>query len=301
MKRAYQYSLAAQIWSLKKFGDVGPRTFRVLMVYFGSAADILEAEIGELEEINGLSEKKCRKINDSFESLDKAEQFIDSLKSKEIGISTILDDDYPRLFLELNDPPPIIFYRGNLPNKEEKTVAIVGTHKATNEGIRVGVELGRMLAEKSISIVSGLARGIDTAGHIGAMKADGKTYAVIGSGFDNIFPDENRPLAAELVRKGGLISEYSPEVGYSAGQMIARNRLTVGLSQAVIIGEIFGDSNGTLDTATFCSQLGKIMFILMDGCDQPGRDNIGVEKVLALGAIPITMDKGIDIILKSLV
>ena len=184
---------------------------------------------------------------------------------------------------------------------KEKSVAIVGSHKATGDGIRLGVELGARLAEKSVSIVSGLARGTDTAGHVGALKVDGKSYAVIGSGFDNIYPEENRALAAELIKKGGLISEYPPETGYSAGQMIARNRLTVGLSQAVVIGELFGDSNGTLDTATFCRQLGKIMFVLVDGCDQPGRDNAGVDKVLEMGAIPVTMDKGVDIILKSLV
>ncbi len=301
MKRIDEYSIAAQVWTLREFGDVGPRAFRALMIHFGSVAAILEAEVDELAEINGLSEKKCQKINDSFRSLEKAEQFIDSLQPREIRISTIFDDDYPSLFMELNDPPPIIFYRGRLPDKEEKTVAIVGSHKATNEGIRIGVELGSAFAAKSVSIVSGLARGIDTAGHIGALKGDGRTYAVIGSGFDNIFPDENRALAAELIKTGGLISEYPPEIGYSAGQMIARNRLTVGLSQAVIIGEIFADSNGSLDTATFCHQLGKIMFVVMEGHDQPGYDNAGVEKVLALGAIPITLDEGIDIVLKSLV
>ena len=83
--------------------------------------------------------------------------------------------------------------------------------------------------------------------------------------------------------------------------MIARNRLTVGLSQAVIIGEVFNDSTGSLDTATFCRDLGKLMFVLIDGCDEPGHDNGGGDKVLALGAIPITLSAGIDIILKSLV
>ncbi|MCX6826680.1 MAG: DNA-processing protein DprA [candidate division Zixibacteria bacterium] len=301
MKRAEEYSIATQIWALRQHGEVGPRTFRALMIHFGYLSAILEAELDELKGIEGLGAKKSQKIFDSFAFLDKAEEFIGALKVRNIGISTIFDEDYPQLFMELNDPPPIIFYRGRLPDNNEKTVAIVGSRKATSEGMRIGVDLALGLARKSIAIVSGLARGIDASAHIGALKADGRTYAVIGSGFDHIFPEENRPLAAELVQTGGLISEYPPEERYVTGHLVARNRLTVGISKAVVIGEIFNDSTGTLDTATFCQELGKWMFIVIDGCDQPGRDNSGVEKVLSLGAIPINSKDGIDIILKSLV
>lgn len=301
MKRAYQYSVAAQVWVLREFGEVGPRTFGALIAHFGNLAAILEAEEDELRKISGLGEVKSRKISESFRALGRADEFINSLKEREIGVATIFDTDYPPHFRELNDPPPIIFYRGKLPGDGEKTVAIVGSHNATNEGIQNAVQLSGKLAAHSVSVVSGLARGIDTAAHIGALKAGGKSYAILGSGFDHIHPEENRPLAVELVNSGALISEYPPDAEYTTGRILARNRLTVGLSQAVVVGELFGDSSGTLDTATFCQETGKLMFILIEGCDRPGKDNAGVEKVLELGAIPVTLNEGVEIILKSLV
>ncbi len=301
MKRAAEYSVAAQVWALREFGDVGPRSFRALMAQFGNLAAILESEIEDLQKVEGLAEKRAKKIAQSFHSLAKSEKYLNVLKEREIGFSTVFDTDYPPLIMELNDPPPIIFYRGSLPAPNEKTVALVGSHKATGEGIALAVELASQLAQHSVSIVSGLARGIDTAAHIGALKGGGKTYALLGSGFDHIYPEENLSLVSEIIKQGGIISEYSPETTYSDGRLIARNRLTVGLSQVVIVGEIFGDSAGTLDTATVCHELGKLMFILIDGCDNPGKDNAGVEKVLAMGAVPISLEKGVDIILKCLV
>ncbi len=295
------YSIAAQVWALRHFGKVGPRTFRTLMVHFGNLENIFRAEMDELLGIDGLGEKRSSKIYDCDQTLDEAEEFINEMKEREIICCTQFDDNYPNLFNELNDPPPIFFARGHLPEKDEKTVAIVGSHKATIEGIGYAVDLGGLLAKKSISVVSGLARGIDASGHIGAIRAGGKSYAVLGSGFDKIYPEENRPLSIELTAKGGLISEYSPDTKSSPGLNMARNRLTVGLSNAVVIGEIFGDSSGTLDSAKCCFELGKLMFILIDGCEMPGKDNKGVEKVLEMGAIPITLENAVEIISKSLV
>jgi len=301
MNNGKEYSVESQIWALRQYGDVGPRTFRALMSKFGSPDAIHRASIEELAEINGLGKPRLQKIFDSSDHLDEAEEFIESLKLRDIKCSTHYDGDYPAIFNELNDAPPIFFYRGDLPKPGEKTVAIVGSHNATGEGIIYAVELAAKLAAQSISIVSGLARGIDTAGHVGALKAGGRTYAMIGSGLDNIFPEENRVLAAEIAKNGALISEYSPDTKSSTGKLIARNRLIVGLSQAVVIGEVFPDSSGTMDTATFCHQLGKIMFILLDGIERSEHDNSGVQKIIDLGAIPVTLEDGIDIIVKSLV
>lgn len=296
-----EYSIAAQVWALRQYGEVGPRTFRVLMAKFGQLEAIHRAEIEDITAIEGLGEKRSRKIFESSNHLDLAQDFIASLDSQNVRYSTQLEKGYPALFEELNDPPPIVFYRGELPMGDEKTAAIVGTHEATGEGINYAVELATGLAGDNVSIVSGLARGIDSAAHIGALKTAARTYAVLGSGLDSIFPEENRLLAKEIEQQGALISEYPPDTGTSTGRLMARNRLIVGLSQAVIIGEVLTDSAGTLDTATFCHQLGKLMFVLIDGCERPGRDNSAVEKILNLGAIPVNLEDGIDIIVKSLV
>ncbi|MCP4704843.1 MAG: DNA-processing protein DprA [candidate division Zixibacteria bacterium] len=295
------YSIATQVWTLRHFGRVGPRTFRTLMIHFGNLENIFRAEMEDLLEINGLGEKRSKRICDCHETLDDAEEFINTMREREIKCCTQFDDDYPQLFNELNDPPPIFFTRGSLPEKDEKTVGIVGSHKATIEGIGYAVDLAGLLAKKSVSIVSGLARGIDASAHIGCIRAGGKSYAILGSGFDNIYPEENIPLSIEMVEKGGLISEYSPDTKNSPGLNMSRNRLIVGLSNAVIIGEIFGDSSGTLDSAKCCVELGKLMFILIDGCEREGKDNKGVEKVLEMGAIPITLENAVEIITKSLV
>ncbi len=301
MKQVGDYSIAAQVWALRHYGEVGPRTFHALMATFGRLEAIHDAHIDDLKAIEGLGDKRSKKIHEAAKALEESENFINSLAGRNIKFCTLFDREFPALFMELNDPPPIIFYVGDVPKPDEKTAAIVGSRKAGEIGISLAVDLAAKLAGKSISIISGLAKGIDTAGHIGALKGHGRTYAVLGAGFDNIYKSENRTLAAEMIKNGGLISEYSPDAGYSTGGLMARNRLIVGLSQAVIIGEVLPDSVGTLDTATFCHQVGKIMFIMIDGYEAPGRDNAVVEKIIGMGAIPFSLSDGIDIIAKSLV
>ncbi len=295
------YSNSAKVWALRHYGEVGPRTFRALIGYFSDVEAIHGAGLEELKSIEGLGEKRSQKIFEASNYLEEAAGFINSLNDINIKHCTALDENYPDLFEELNDPPPIIFYRGELPANEEKRVAIVGSHEASNAGISVAVELASQLSNRSVSIVSGLASGIDAAAHVGALKAGGKTYAVLGSGLEHIYPEENRALAVEVMHHGGLITEYAPDTKSSPGYLLARNRLIVGLSQAVIIGEVFHDSAGTIDTATFCHEIGKLMFVLLDGNDVPGHDNAGLEKALELGAIPVHLAKDVDTIAKSLV
>lgn len=294
-------SYAVMIWALRKYGQVGPRTFRALMIHFPTLSSIFGAEIEEIMEISGLGEKRSRKIYECDQFMEQAEQFMKDMEEQSVGVCTILDDDYPSGFHELNDPPPIFFYRGRLPRKDEKLVSLIGSREATTAGISRTVELAGKLAEKSISIVSGLARGIDSAAHIGALKADGSSFAVLGSGFEHIYPEENRPLAEELLRNGGLISEYPPHEKQTAGRLLDRNRLTVGLSQAVVIGEISGQSAGTLDCAAFCHETGQLAFILVDDGEISNESKETVEKVLSMGIIPVTANDAVEKITRSLV
>ncbi|MBN2227565.1 MAG: DNA-processing protein DprA [candidate division Zixibacteria bacterium] len=295
------YSLAAMVWALRHYGDVGPRTFGALMAYFETVAAVFQAELEELLGINGLGEKRAGKIFRASDFLAEAERFIGLLPGMNINCATIYDSDYPSLFFELNDPPPMIFYRGTLPQQDEKRVALIGSRNVTAEGIQNAVTLAEKLAEQKVSVVSGLAQGIDAAAHVGALKGGANSYAIIGSGLDHITPKDHFSLAVELIHNGAVISEYAPDVKTSPARLISRNRLTVGMSQAVVVGEISGDSTGTVDCAKFCNQLGKLTFVLTDGADLPGRDNTGLEQVLKTGAIPITMENGVDMITRSLV
>ncbi len=301
MKNLSNYSTAAQIWALCEFGGVGPRVFRTLMIRFGNLRNILYAEMDELTGIEGLTKKQAKKIYDCPDFIDEAAQFIDSLDQREIYSSTILDDKYPNLFGELNDPPPIVFCRGNLPQNDENIVTIVGSEESTSEGIGITVDLAGQLAEKGVSIVSGLARGVGAATHLGAINGGGKSYAVLGSGFDHIYPEDHQSLAEELAQNGGLISEYAPDIERTPGQDIARHRLMVGLAEAVIIGELVGASPKTFDVAKSCHELGKLMFILMNNVNPVEQEKAVTEKILNLGAIPITPDEGVDLVTQSLV
>jgi len=289
------------VWALRKYGKVGPRAFRMLLIRFGGLAGIHQAGLADLMKIDGLDDDRCEKIAEGSDFLEEAEAFISSLEPENIECRTFLDDDYPVLLRELNDPPPLIFYRGGLPGPDEKTVAIVGSSRAGNEGIGTGVNLASEMASRSISIVSGLTRGVSAAAHLGALKSKHRTYAVLDSGLAGIAPEENRLLASEIARHGGLISEYAPREKADDKKFPERNRLVAALARAVVIGEVFPDSEVTLDMATFCQQLGKIMFILIDNCDIDRGNREAVEKIMALGAIPVDSRKNVNIIADSLV
>ncbi len=296
-----KYTTTAKVWALMEFGGVGPRAFRALIARFGDVDTILRAETNELSTIEGLNWQQAEKIGRADRSLEEAEVFIDAMNIRDIHSTTVLETHYPELFLELNDPPPLIFHKGNLPSNDQKRAAIVGMQDASIEGIALAVDLAGALAKANVAIVSDLARGIGAAAHLGAMKAGGQSYAVLPAGFDHIYPEENILLSMELTKIGGLISEYAPAVDFSKERDMQRNRLVAGLSQAVIIGEVRGDAEMTLDIAKFCHQIGKLMFVMTDNAYATGKDFTGIEKVLQYGAIPLGMKEAVEMISKSLV
>lgn len=290
-----QFSAEAKILALRLTGLVGPRTFELLLTRFATVDGIFEAEEDDLQQLDGIGEKRSQGIYEARDNLEKAQKVIDNLGAFDAKTVIYSQNEYPSLLYEINDPPPLLFYRGRLPANEEKRVAIIGSQDVSAEGIADAVELGNTLAAKGVSIVSGLARGIDTSGHVGALKAEGRTYAVLPGGIDSVYPAENEALTKEITENGGLISEYVPGTQPTAGHFINRNRLIVGLSQAVIIGETSLDSVGTLDAALCCHELGKLLFVIV------GNTNPHFEKLLEFGAIPLTSIAEHELILKSLV
>ncbi len=290
-----KYSLAARILSLRMTGRVGPRIFEMLISRFRTVDNILLAEEEELMEVDGIGPSRSKAIFEADTRLDQAQKLIDHLKADNTEVTTCLDEDYPEILRELNDPPPLLYYKGRLPANDEKQAAIIGSQDVSAEGIGDAVKLARRLSEEGIAIVGGLARGIDTAGHMGALKADGVTYAALPSGFNHIHPSENETLCREIVEKGGLISEYLPDTPTNAGRLMSRNRLIVGLSPVVIIGEVSTDSVGTLDAALCCHQLGKLLFTVI------GKNNPHYKKLTEYGAIPLTHIDEYKMIVKSLI
>jgi DNA processing protein len=249
------------IMALAELGGVGPRTFQQLLMRFGSPENLLNAGEEDLHDIPRVSEDGAERI---LKSLERSGEFENRLKDFEaLGIEafTYLDDDYPSMLREIGDPPIIVYMRGDRQALKRDYVALVGTTEATQEGIRLAVDMAKEFAKRGIGVISGLAIGIDSAAHLGSLKAGGATIAVLGCGFMNIFPAENETLADNITRTGLLVSEYQPMRRVRASQLVLRNRLISGLAKAVVLVQVGEKRRGELRTAEYALKQGKPLFI----------------------------------------
>ncbi len=201
------------------------------------------------------------------------------------------DKDYPPLLKEIPDAPSKIFYRGHLPKKDEIMVAVVGTRKATISGLTLAKQLGRDLARSGITVVSGLAFGIDSAAHEGALLGNGKTIAVLANGLEPIQPRAHYSLAQKILNQEGcLLSEYSESQPYYQGQYLERNRLISGLCVAVVVIEA-PIRSGALSTARHALNQGREVFVYPGPADHPNYE--GSHMLLRQGARLVTSAKDI--------
>ncbi len=185
---------------------------------------------------------------------------------------TVFDDTYPKLLREIYDPPVVLYYKGELDDPNQKAVAVVGTRKITSYGRVVAEQFTKGLVEGGLTIVSGLARGVDAQAHLIAVRENGRTIAVLGGGLNNIFPPENRGLASKIADGfGAVISEFPPNYASLPGNFPARNRIISGLSLAVLVIEAAEDS-GSLITARLAIEQGREVFAV------PGPVTSGLSK-----------------------
>jgi DNA processing protein len=200
---------------------------------------------------------------------------------------TLLDQDYPVSLREVADPPPVLFVRGRLEPGDAQAVAVVGTRRATAYGLAVAERLARDLAGAGITIVSGLAKGIDTAAHRAAVHAGGRTLAVLGNGLDQVYPPENGGLARTIVDDdaGALVSEFAPGVPPDAVNFPRRNRIISGLSRCTVIVEA-GERSGALITADFALEQGRDVLVVPGSVFNPM--SAGPNGLLKQGATPVT-------------
>jgi DNA processing protein len=296
-----KYHTAVQVLALCRLAGVSPRLFEVLIHLFGSPEQILKADRNSLMAINGITAKTAKRIAGTTALLKQADELHKQLKERDITVMTRFDNGFPQLLFELNDPPPLLYIRGRMPDNNKKTVALAGAGNATNEGIELTVKLAATFAKAGVQVIASLSRGIDAAAHIGAKAADGVSFCVLDSGFDQIYPSEHMPLAIDVAQSGGVISEYPPEQTYTTESFKSSNRLLVGLAQAVVITELYRDSTRTLDLLSFCRQIGKLTFIMVDPERGALADEGSLAEAVSCGAIPLTgLEKTGDII-KALV
>ena len=175
------------------------------------------------------------------------------------GVTFYTDEDYPLLLDQIYDPPLVLFYRGSLPDADDLTIAIIGSRKATPYGKQVANIFARDLATQGAWIVSGMARGIDSICHKGALEAGGKTLAVLGCGIDVIYPPENSRLYADICDNGAVVSEFPLGTAALAQNFPRRNRIISGLSRGVVVVEA-GANSGTMHTVNYALEQGKDIF-----------------------------------------
>jgi DNA processing protein len=188
-----------------------------------------------------------------------ARRLLHRLERDGIRITCLADSDYPPLLREIHNPPPVLFYRGALPHPSRGAVAVVGSRKASLGGIRFARRLACELAESGIVITSGLARGIDTASHRGALEAGGETVAVLGCGIDMVYPPENTALARSIACSGAVVTELLPDVQPLRPNFPQRNRIISGLSLGTVVVEA-GERSGALITASCALEQNRSVF-----------------------------------------
>ncbi len=261
---------------------IGAVRFKTLLDAFGSAEAAWNASAEALSAA-GLSPK----IVESFQRLRKGvslEQVAERIKSLGVQVLTWEDEGYPHHLKEIDQPPPVLYVRGALESEDDWAVAMVGTRKVTAYGRQVTEEVATALAHNGVTIVSGLARGVDSIAHQAALNAGGRTLAVLGNGVDLVYPPENRKLAAQIVEHGALVSDYALGTQPDGQNFPPRNRIISGLSLAVIIVEA-GLSSGALITAAFAAEQGRDVFAVPGNINAP--QSQGCNRLIRDGAQPL--------------
>ncbi|MGN6543432.1 MAG: DNA-processing protein DprA [Aureliella sp.] len=239
---------------------VGPMTLAGLLEQFGSAREVHSASPEELAAIPGVGVALSRRIRSS-EFRELAVQTIELCQRESIAILRPEAPEFPRLLRELADPPSILFVRGQLLPCDQLAIAIVGTRGASHYGRSQAERFARSLARAGLTIVSGLARGIDAAAHRGAIEAQGRTIAVLSSGVHEIYPPEHEELAEQIVDSGALISEMPPLTKPKKGMFPQRNRLISGLTLGTLVVEA-AERSGALITARHAGEQGREVFAM---------------------------------------
>ena len=271
----YEYWLA-------NISGIGTARIQCLLQSVESAKELYMLPSRQLASLPGLRKGDVERIENSKKSWNLEERFM-HLQELGVGFTFLGSKDYPKKLEKIHNPPYALYYKGRLPKEEEKTVAIVGARVRSAYGQQAAGKLASLLAAQGVSVVSGLARGIDSDGHKGCLQEGGVTYAVIGCGIDYCYPAENLYLYQEIQKKGAVISEYPPGVKVSAGRFPARNRIIAGLSDCVIVVEAKRKS-GSLITADFALEQGRDVFAvpgritdtLSGGCNQLIRQGAGI-------------------------
>jgi DNA processing protein len=264
---------------------IGPAKLQALLNYFGTLENAWHAPEMQWKKV-GLDGRTIRSLRATREQEDLDKRMV-GLKNAGISLTTWQTGNYPTYLREIPNAPPTLYVKGEIIEADQYAVAIVGTRRLTSYGKQITRDLVRGLVAKGITIVSGLARGIDTIAHRTAVEMGGRTIAVLGSGIDEIYPPENRKLAQEITDKqqGAIISEYALGVRPEAKNFPPRNRVISGLSLGTVVVEAAAKS-GALITANFAVEQDREVFAVPGNVNSPA--SAGPNRLIQQGAKLIT-------------
>ena len=253
-------------WLALSFIDgLGSVNYCNLIRRFGSPEGIFKASVQELEAVGGIRPKVIEEIK-AFTQSGRVEQELEGMRKHRVSLVSFLDDNYPSRLLTIYDPPPFLYVKGDLEHGDKLAVAVVGSRFASHYGQLTAEKISRDLAREGIVIVSGMARGIDSSAHRGALAAGGRTIAVLGCGIDINYPAENKNLKEAIASQGAVISEFPLSTPPAPSHFPMRNRIISGLSLGVVVVEA-SHRSGSLITARLALEQGRDVFAVPGNID----------------------------------
>ena len=253
--------------ALNMIEHVGPVRVRQLLQHLGDSISILKASKQQLLRVHGIGEDTADAIASWEKNVDLAAEL---KRCEEFGCHVVTQEDehYPELLRQIYDPPIVLYVKGTLETKDKNGVAIVGSRQTTHYGIEVARKLGYQLAYVGVTVVSGGARGIDTAAHQGALSAKGRTICVLGTGINIVFPPENAELFERIAANGAVVSQYQFNRKADKQSFAIRNRIVAGMTLGTVVVEA-NLTSGALITANFATEYGRQIFAVPGRIDSP--------------------------------
>jgi DNA processing protein len=270
--------------ALNMMDRVGPVRVRAMAEALGSVTSIFEASDADLRAVDGVGPVLARAILEQRQRLDPVKEVAEA-QSRGVQLVTPVDQEYPEALRDIHDPPLALYVRGRLRPVDRQSIAVVGTRHPTHYGIECAQKLSFGLAKAGLCVLSGLALGVDTAAHEGALRAKGRTMAVIGGGFDHIYPPENGGLADRIAESGAVISEFPFRRKPDRTTFPMRNRIVSGMSRGVLVVEA-GKGSGAMITATQAMEQGRSVFAVPGRIDSYA--SLGPNALIKDGAFVVT-------------
>ena len=266
--------------ALNMVPHLGPVRLRRLLEVFGSPERVLSAKRNELQDVDGLNQVLADSLA-TWETLVDLEQELTRIREFGATVLTLDDADYPALLREIHDPPTVLYVWGKLEPRDHHAVGVVGSRRTSHYGLECAKKISYQIAYAGLTVVSGLARGIDTAAHQGALAAKGRTVAVLGTGLHHLYPAENRALAEKIVSAGAVVTEFPMDTTPDRQTFPMRNRVISGWGFGLLVVEA-GVNSGALISASQAADQGRNLYAIPGPIDRP--TSHGANRLIQQGA-----------------